>query len=136
MAAIELVDTIIQKLDKGELPLALFLDLSKACDTLNYEILLIKLRHYGILSNQLDFFQSYLDNCRQFVDFNDTVSSTAHISTGVPQGLILGPLLFIIYKNDLPLSCNLFILIIYADDTTIIISFDMPNCNYGTYMYN
>ena len=78
LAAIELVDTITQTLDKGELPLALFLDLSKACDTLNYEILLIKLRQYGILSNQLDFFQSYLDDCRQFVDFNDTVSSTAH----------------------------------------------------------
>ena len=129
MATIELVDRITQKLDKGDLPSALFLDLSKALDTLNHEILLTKLRHYGILSNQLDFFQSYLNNRRQFVDFNDTVSTTAHISTGVPQGSILGPLLFIVYINDLPLASNLFKIIIYSDDTTLIISFDMSNCS-------
>ena len=128
MATIELVDIITQKLDKGDLPLALFLDLSKAFDTLNHEILLTKLRHCGILSKQLDFFQSYLDNRREFVDFNDTVATTAHISTGVPQGSILGPLLFIIYINNMPLASNLLKLIIYGDDTTIITSFDMSNC--------
>ena len=79
------------------------------------------------------FFQSYLDNRRQFVDFNDIVSTTAHISSGVPQGSILGTTridprsTFVHYIKDLPFASNLFKIIIYADDTTLITSFDMSN---------
>ena len=96
-AATEVIDLIIQKLDAGKLPLAIFLDLSKAFDTLNHDILLDKLRFYGITSEGLCFFKSYLNNRTQYVDYDGTASDIKQITTGVPQGSILGPLLFIIY---------------------------------------
>ena len=96
-----LIDLIIQKLDAGKLPLAIFLDQSKAFDTLNHDILLDKLRFYGITSKEFCFFKSYLNNRTQYVDYDGTTSYIKQITTGVPQGSILGPLLFIIYIYDI-----------------------------------
>ena len=78
-------------------PINMFLDLSKAFDTLNHTILLNKLHHYGIRDGSFKLFKSYLQNRKQYVFINNAKSDTLDMTTGVPQGCILGPLLFIIY---------------------------------------
>lgn len=121
-AALELVDRIINELDNSQNPIAVFIDLSKAFDTINHEILIKKLDYYGIRNKSLSLLKSYLSNRKQYVEINDTKSSFANIKTGVPQGSILGPLLFIIYINDISLASKLFKTITYADDTTLFVS--------------
>lgn len=120
LAAIELVDKIYQSLDIGKNPLAVFCDLSKAFDTLDHKILLHKLKFYGFSKIAMNWFFSYLSNRSQFVTLNNTNSSNLKITTGVPQGSILGPLLFLIYVNDLSFSTNSNV-IMYADDTCLLI---------------
>ena len=119
LAALEIIDRITQHLDKGATPINIYLDLSKAFDTLDHNILLHKLKHYGIQDNALDLFRSYLTERQQYVDFNGTKSNREYITTGVPQGSILGPILFIIYINDIAKSSKQFNFITYADDTTL-----------------
>ena len=113
-AAMEIVDRIVNSMDKGEVPLNIYLDLSKSFDTLDHEILLCKLEYYGGIS--LKLLKNYLFNRKQYVFINDACSSLSHIHTGVQQGSIMGPLLFIIYLNDLMKACNMFKPIVYADD--------------------
>ena len=98
---------------------SLFLDLSKAFDTVNHQILLNKLKYYGLQQSEYNWFQSYLNNRKQQVYANGVASNTRFISTGVPQGSILGPLLFIIFINDLPKSSTFFSTRLYADDTSL-----------------
>jgi len=98
---------------------SLFLDLSKAFDTVNHQILLNKRKYYGLQQSEFNWFQSYLSNKKQQVRANGVASDTRFISTGVPQGSILGPLLFIIFINDLPKSSTFFSMRLYADDTSL-----------------
>ena len=120
LACLELVDRIIKELDKGELPIAIFIDLSKAFDTLDHQILLSKLKYYGVDDIPIKWFSSYLNDRQQFVQIEDTCSEKQIITTGVPQGSILGPLLFIIYLNDIQFASTIFKSILYADDTNLI----------------
>ena len=107
-------------MDKGEVPVAIFIDLSKAFDTLDHDILLYKLKCYGLTGNSINLLKGYLTNRQQYVHYDNTDSNFLKITTGVPQGSILGPLLFLIYMNDIHKSSNLFHFILFADDTTLI----------------
>ena len=84
------------------------MDLSKAFDTVNHEIVIHKLQYYGIRNNALSLNKSYLSNRRQFVEIDNVKSTNSNITTGVPLGSVLGPLLFIMYINDIPHASNLF----------------------------
>ena len=124
-ACTELVDKLFQQLDDKETPFCIFLDLSKAFDTLNHEILISKLRYYGLNDNAIKWFTSYLCERSQYVEIDGIKSDSQDIKTGVPQGSILGPLLFIIYINDINKVSKAFKSILYADDTSLntVISF-------------
>ena len=132
LAALEFIDRIKLEMDRKKIPFSIFLDLSKAFDTLNHDILLTKLRYYGIQGIALNWFQSYLTKRSQYVQYNDTSSSIREIETGVPQGSILGPLLFIIYMNDIHTVSDKFSFILYADDTTLI----SPLCSFSHCSHN
>ena len=97
----------------------IYIDLSKAFDTLNYDILMSKLENYGITGKENDLLRSYLTGRSQYVEVNGHQSSHLEMSTGIPQGSVLGPLLFLIYINDLPNASNIFDMLMYADDTTL-----------------
>ena len=118
-AAVKLVDHISKEMESGNTPAALYIDLSKAFDTLSFDILLYKLNHYGIKDNAFKLLKSYLTDRQQFVVFNNHNSETSIIKTGVPQGSILGPLFFSICINDLITVSDKLKFIMYADDTTI-----------------
>ena len=119
LAALELTDRIRREMDRSRIPFSVFLDLSKAFDTLNHHILLSKLEYYGIRSTALQWFKSYLTERQQYVEYQNICSSTRELETGVTQGSVLGPLLFLIYVNDIHTVSNKLNFILYADDTTL-----------------
>ena len=125
-ALVSLTENIKASLDKNRFGCGIFIDLQKAFDTVNHDILLKKLEHYGIRGIALNWFESYLRNRKQFVSVNGHSSSTCDITCGVPQGSVLGPLLFLIYINDLPNSSKLLNFFLFADDTNIYFESDDP----------
>ena len=117
-----LLNNIYNAMDKKEFLGAVFIDLSKAFDTVPYDLLLKKLEHYGIRGTALYLIKSYLSHKKQFVSLEEVNSSMQDIKVGVPQGSVLGPLLFLIYINDLPNAVKNVKSILFADDTTMFAS--------------
>ena len=121
-ALLLLTDKIQRSIDKGMFCSGIFLDLCKAFDTVNHKILLTKLEYYGIRGVSNDWFASYLSNRRQFVSLNGINSDYQTITCGVPQGSVLGPLLFLLYINDMPKCSNILEFHLFADDTNLFLN--------------
>ena len=117
-----LIDKLISSLDKGEMVIGIYLDISKAFDTVDHDILLQKLLHYEVRGCALNWFRSYLSWRKQYVTYNNMSSNTKSINCGVHQGSILGPLLFLIYINDLNKVCTYTTPIWFAGDTNIFLN--------------
>ena len=118
-ALLQITEKIKETIDNKKYGCGIFIDLSKAFDTVNHEILLRKMEHYGIRGVALDWFTSYLSNRKQYVYLNGEPSQLDNITCGVPQGSVQGPLLFLIYINDLPNISEVLQLYLFADDTNI-----------------
>ena len=122
MALMILIDKLIESLDRGEYVIGIFLDFSKAFHTVDHKILLQKLYHYGIRGPAYDWFYSYLTDRKQYVTYNGISSNTKNVMCGAPQGSILGPLLFLVYINNLCSVCEYATPILFADDTNLFCS--------------
>ena len=123
-AIIEIVDRITEALDRRKITIGVFLDLSKAFDTIKHDILLDKLAHYGVRGLALNWFRSYLADRFQQVNYNNSLSNLVSILCGVPQGSILGPLLFLVYINDITNCTSKLLFFLFADDTNVFITGD------------
>ena len=121
-AAISLLDQIRTDVDAGKLVGACFIDLTKAFDNLSHNKLLSKLENYGIRDKELEWFKDYLFNRHIKVCFNGVLSQQQPVHTGVPQGSILGPLLFVLFFNDIVECLNYSKIVKYADNTVIFCS--------------
>ncbi|CAB3981754.1 Hypothetical predicted protein [Paramuricea clavata] len=120
-------DTILKAMDNKKLTALVLLDLSKAFDSVNHNILLQKLERIGASKPSLRWFGSYLNGRSQVVRIGSTSSSPLNLTHGVPQGAILSPLLFCIYMNDLPLSPRSSSLESYVDDSKVFLSFPIKD---------
>ena len=132
LALILLVDNILGALERGEYVLGLFLYFSQAFDTVNHKILFQKLEFYGVRGTALKWFQSYLTDRTQYVEYNDFASSNGKIVRGVPQGSILGPLSLILFINNLSNAPNIIFSILFADDYTMLLTVKDPNMSIRT----
>ena len=125
-ALLTFVEKVAHAIDRSSHLIGLFLDFSKAFDTINHDILLDKLHHYGVRGKALEWFRSYLMNRKQYVSLNGYNSQMLNIKCGVPQGSLLGPLLFLVYINDFCRSSDVLSFILFADDSNLFFSHNNP----------
>ena len=118
-ALVNMIDLWLNAIDDSKMIGVVLVDFKKAFDLVDHQILLNKLEIYGIKDEALQWFNTYLTNRKQQVTINNSKSDFKHISCGVPQGSILGPLLFLLFINDLPLYTSNVFTDLYADDTTL-----------------
>ena len=116
-AIIQVIDQIKNSVEKNHFTLGVFIDPSKLFDTANHHILIKKLNQYGVKGNNIRWFKSYLHNRKKYITLNNKCTAFENISCGDPQGSTLGPLLFLVYVNDLPNVSNLLEPIMFADET-------------------
>jgi hypothetical protein len=122
LALIRMVNNISEELDNKNYSLGLFIDLSKAFDTVDHKLLIKKMYHYGVRGISLDWFTDYLANRTQYVSLNSVNSKLLPVTCGVLQGSILGPLLFILFINDIVSTSKLIDFIMFADDTNLFLN--------------
>ena len=118
----DIKNTLLQNIDKGQITGLVFLDLTKAFDTLDHSVLLDKLASLGFSKASVQWFKAYLTDRTQSVVVNGSTSDPQSISFGDPQGSLIGPLLFIIYINDVPSAVKHCKIQLYADDTLLYVS--------------
>ena len=123
-ALLSMTQQIKETIDKGNIAVGVFVDFQKAFDTVNHKILLDKLEHYGVRGIANKWFSSYLSNRQQYVSVGNIKSNTSPISHGVPQGSVLGPLLFLVYINDLNKCIHFSTTRHFADDTNLLYIID------------
>ena len=119
LALIEFPDNIMKYLDQGNYGISIFVDMTKAFDTVDNNILLEKMNKYGIRGHANNFFRSYLENRCKYIVIKGTTSTIENIRCGVPRGPVLGPLFFAIYINDLYKSVGRDYIRLFADDTAL-----------------
>ena len=119
-ALINITENIRKALDDRNIGCGVFVNLQKAFDTVDHQILLAKLNHYRMRGVSNDWFKSYLSNHSQYVSINGSKSGLAAINCGVPQGSVLGPLLFLLYINDLNQAIKFCKVHHFADDTNLL----------------
>ena len=132
LALADAIDKLYCSLDNKKTCIGVFLDLSKAFDTIDHTILLSKLHHYGIRGTTLNWMDSYISNRFQYTSYKNTHSRLAQTQCGVPQGSILGPLLFILYINDICHVSKVANMTLYADDTNIFFESNVSDCSFHT----
>ncbi len=115
----ELVEEITDNTDNNLVTTGVFIDLKKAFDTINHTMLIEKLKHYGIRGVASNWIENYLCNITQYVSYNDVQSDYKSVVCGIPQGSILGPLLFVLYINDLDNVSKKLKFVLFADDTNV-----------------
>ena len=121
-AVIRLTDQILKNMDNDEVTSLVFIDFRKAFDVIHHELLSKKLSIYGATPSSVASFKSYLSERKQFISLGKATSTQLTVKQGVPQGSILGPVLFLLFVNDMPLHVQKSTMDIYADDTTLSLS--------------